>query len=84
MYVCSDKEFLNSINAKTRKEFTGKAKHVKFSKEEVDAQLEVKSTDIVIKEPSLMNQLIKYVKETNKIPYHKDILCKNGSIKKCH
>lgn len=82
MYICSDSKFLNSINAKTRTTFTGKSKSfVGLSKEEHNKKYSIKEDDIVVKEHSLMNQLIKYVEETNNIPYHKDIMCKNGAIK---
>jgi hypothetical protein len=76
MYLCTDKTFINSINAKTRVTFTGKS----VVASNVREGLEVLDTDTVVDTDNLLPQLIDYVKSTKRMVRPQNIQIKNGQV----
>lgn len=77
MYICNDNKFVKSVAAKNNES-------IKYHNKKDDKQKEVfqlQDSDVIVKDISLMDRLITYVKDTNTIPDTKKILCHNGIIK---
>lgn len=78
MYICNDNKFVKSIAAKNNDS------NIKFhnnKKIETKEIFQLQDSDVIVKDVSLMDRLIQYVKDTNTIPDTKKILCRNGIIR---